>query len=179
MHWSGLSTVAVRIAGLAIFTSALVLIAKDSQSLALIFLLLTLKENPLRDYLSVLLPFLPTIVFLCLGLFFFLKAGWMTSMLGRPEMDPAQENELSKLESVLIGVAGLYFTAEGIAELVQVLAGFVSSSFEHWTTYWELGQARYLGIALAATAKIVIGLVFVLKRAGLARLVEKADGRPR
>ena len=88
-------------------------------------------------------------------------------MLGRPEMDPAQENELSKLENVLIGVAGLYFTAEGTAELAQVLAGFASSSFEHWTTYWELGQARYLGIALAATAKIVIGLVFVLKRAGL------------
>jgi hypothetical protein len=179
MHWSGLSTVAVRIAGLAIFTNALVIIAKVSQSLAQVFLLLVLKENPLHDYLSVLLPFLPTIVFLCLGLFLFLKARWMTSMLGRPEMDPAQESELSKLESVLIGVAGLYFTAEGAAELAQVLAGFVSSSFEHWTTYWELGQARYLGIALAATAKIVIGLVFVLKRAGLARLVEKAEGRPR
>ena len=48
-----------------------------------------------------------------------------------------------------------------------------------WTYFWQHMRLRLLGGGIGAAAKILIGFVFLLGRAGLARLVQKyGAGRP-
>ncbi len=174
MNWAGLSTLAVRIAGLFVFAHSLVAVMQSSQTLALLFLTLFLYGKPLYSYISIIIPILPVLLFLCFGLLLFLKAGWIASWLGKHEPDGADEGELRKLESVLIGTAGLYFIAGGLAEIAQSLAALFSNPVQDWASRWEYLMGRDFAFAAGGATKIVIGFAFVLGRAGLARLVRRA-----
>jgi hypothetical protein len=174
MNWSGLNTVAVRIAGLIIFAYSFIAIMHFADALALVALNMFLRETPLAVYLTVLLPLLPAILSLVLGLLLFFNAGRMASWLGGHEPDAAGEAELRKLESALTGIAGLYFVANGAAEAVQIVTVTFSNSLDDWSSRWHMLSGRNFAILAEAITKIVMGLAFVLGRAGLARLVRKA-----
>ncbi len=147
---------------------------QSSQTLALLFLTLFLYGKPLYTYVSIIIPILPVLLFLCFGLLLFLKAGWIASWLGKHEPDSAGEGELRKLESVLIGTAGLYFVAGGVAEIVQTLAALLSNPTQDWASRWDTLMGRNFALAAGAATKIVIGFVFVMGRAGFARLAGRA-----
>jgi hypothetical protein len=174
MNWSGLSTVAVRITGLFIFAAAFITVMRSSDALALILVTMVLREVPLAAYLTVLVPLLPAILSLFLGLLLYLKAGWMASWLGGHHPDAAGEEELRKLETALTGVAGLYFLAGGAAGMVHIVAVVFSNSLDDWSSRWNMLMGRNFAILAEATARTVIGFAFVLGRARLARLVRKA-----
>jgi hypothetical protein len=174
MNWSGLSTIAVRVAGLFVFAHSLVAVMQSSQTLGLLILTLFLYDKPLSNYVSIFIPILPVLLFLCFGLLLFLKAGWIASWLGKQEPDSAEDGELRKLESVLIGAAGLYFLAGGIAEIGQVLVVFLTQQTQDWASRWDYLMGRNFALAAGGATKIVMGFAFVMGRAGLARLMRKA-----
>jgi hypothetical protein len=142
MTWSSLAPIAIRLCGLAVFTNALFVIVHASPILVLQLIALNTKELPSRDYL-LLLQLLPTLLFAVTGSLFFFRANWIAFRLVGAESGAVEQADLRKLERVLIGVAGLYLIADGIAAIAQILQVTVLMAGQ--TSFWGHFIARYLG----------------------------------
>jgi hypothetical protein len=178
MNWSGLSAIVVRIFGVVIFTNALVTTVHLSQILALQIWQLHGSGQQLHDYWFVLFPILPSLLYICIGLFFLTNANGIASRFGGVEINPAEQAGIDKLESVLISVAGLYFIADAAVDIARLFADSITMVLRNGMQNLEYLLASSSGALAAAITKAIIGFVFIIKRKRLAHAVQRARDWP-
>ncbi len=174
MNYSGLNIVAVRIVGLIVLANAISGLAQFTESLLGVITIMIARGKLSSDYIYILVAIAPSLIFLCLGLFLFLKAEAVTSKLSGSDASAAFATDgWDKLESILIGVTGLYFIAEGVAD-AQLISSLLAIQPQNWSSLGQIFAGKYLTAMAGGGTRIAIGLVFLFGRAWLARLSRKA-----